>query len=159
MSPEMSDLLRAAALPILLISTAWLATGCAKRAEESIVPGTTPLSALKQQLGEPEFTTVPTSRPQAKEHHYAGGLSFQSERDVVVSATFPPRDADESTLQYWRHRWAGHPQTFRALPESAETKNPHGHRQYVLTSKQDGMAVVYDEASDSVDRVVKYERR
>jgi hypothetical protein len=111
-------------------------------------------TTLKATLGEPAHTWAPTSRPQAKLLDYPDGCSYQVERDVVVGVSCLPVGS-EVTLQYWRHKWIGDSQRFEELPGSA---NMHGQKRYQLASKRAGMAVIYDEATDSVLRVVRYEK-
>ncbi len=105
-------------------------------------------------MGEPAHVWAPTGRPQSRLLAYADGCSYQVEHDVVVGVSCPP-DGSETTLQYWRHRWVGDTQKFEPLPGSA---NLHGQRRYQLASQQAGMAVIYDEATERVIRVVRYEK-
>lgn len=118
------------------------------------MPGSTTASALRATLGDPAATWAPSVRPQAKLLDYPDGCSFQVERDIVVGVACPPA-SEETTLQYWRHKWIGDTQHFEALPG---TTNPHGQKRYQFASKQAGMAVIYDEAVERVVRVVKYEK-
>lgn len=141
---------------IILILLIIGASSCAKKStDESVRPGDTSLANLPGLLGEPTHIWVPAARPQAKLLDYADGRSVQVERDQVVSVSRPP-EAHERTLQYWRHRWAGETPRYEALPG---TENIHGQRHYQLASREAGMAVIYDEETDSVIRVVRYERR
>jgi hypothetical protein len=149
----MRALLPATSLHILLISLL-IVSGCAKRSQDQFVPGTTTVMSLRTTLGEPAHTWTPTVRPAARLLDYPDGCSYQVERDIVVGIACPPAPG-EVTLQYWRHKWVGDAQRFEELPGSA---NPHGQRQFQLASKQAAMAVIYDEATDRVVQVVKYER-
>src|SRR5437879_370817 len=95
-----------------------LTGACAKRNQEQIRPGTTTSTGLRTALGAPMHTWIPQARPQAKLLHYPDGCTFQVEHDVVIGAACPPI-GDEGTLQYWRHKWAGHSQKFEELPGTA----------------------------------------
>ena len=129
--------------------------GCAKHSPDQVVPGSTTETALQTTLGAPGKIWTPAARPQARLLDYPDGCSFQVESQVVVGVACPPT-AQESTLQYWRHRWAGNSQKFEELPGSA---NVHGQKRFRLVSRQVGMAVIYDEAADRVVRVVRYGAR
>ena len=136
---------------ILLI----LAEGCAKSNQEQVEPGVTTASTLRSILGDPAHIWIPAVSPQERLFDYSDGHSFQVERDIVVGVSYPPSGGEE-TLQFWRHKWVGHTQVFEELPG---TVNIHGQRRYQFASKQAGMAVIYDEASESVLRIVRYEKR
>lgn len=152
-SEEMRVALQAQTIYTILISLTLLA-GCARPSQDQVAPGGTSVSVLTATLGEPAHTWTPNLRPQAKLLDYPDGCSYQVERDIVVGISCLPVGS-EVTLQYWRHKWVGDSQRFEELPGSA---NMHGQKRYQLASKQAGMAVVYDEATESVLRVVRYEK-
>ncbi|MGK5084106.1 hypothetical protein WDW37_12485 [Bdellovibrionota bacterium FG-1] len=129
--------------------------GCAKSSQDLFVPGKATVGEIKAQLGEPERTTVPNVRPQAKLMDYPDGTSFQIEKNVMIGVSFPPTE-EQLTLQYWRHKWEGHPQRFEEIPGS---RNVHGQKSYQLFSLKENQAVIYEEQSDRITRVVKYETR
>lgn len=156
-SPGRARHFAAAAISLTLASAiSALPAGCAKRPEEAFVPGRTTASELMAALGEPDLRTNPTVRPQATHAYYrASDCSYQYERNILVSFACPPAP-EETTLQYWRHRWKGKPQRFE---EMRSMRDPHGHRVFQLVSPKDGKAVIYEEETDSVSKVVTYVAR
>ena len=126
--------------------------GCAKRPEESFVPGKTTVSQITQQMGSPLHTSNPSIRREATILHYADRTQFQIERGLMVGSSFPP-SPQEVTLQYWRHKWRGRPQSY---VEIINRRDPHGGRVFQLISPQDGKAVIYEEETDRVREVVNY---
>lgn len=132
-----------------------LSQGCAKRPQDAVIPGQTTVSELKAQLGEPTRVSTPAIRPHSRLLDYPDGSIFQIERNLVVAATYSP-GPDEVTLQTWRHRWKGQNPQFEEIPG---TRNPHGKRTFRLISAQARMAVIYDEATNRVVKVVRYGAR
>lgn len=132
-----------------------LSVGCAQRSYDQIQPGVTTESALKARSGLPLIERKPEIRLEARLLCYPDDCCYQVERGIIVAIACAPV-GNEMALQHWRHKWVGHSQRFEALPDS---ENVHGQRRYQLASKQAGMAVIYDEATERVVRVVKYEAR
>jgi hypothetical protein len=132
-----------------------LSTGCAQRSYDQVQPGVTTESALKANSGQPLAERKPEIRPEARLLYYPDDCCYQVERGIVVAVACAPVGS-ELALQHWRHRWAGQTQRFEALSDSA---NVHGQKQYQFASKEAGMAVIYDEATERVVRVVRYGTR
>lgn len=131
------------------------AGGCAKSAQDLVIPGQTSLSQLKSSQGEPENQVTPRTRPAAKVLGYPDGCKYQIERNIVVGMACPPSPS-EVTLQYWRHKWKGDSPHFDEVPDSADA---HGQKNYQLVSDGAHMAVVYQPGLDRVMWVVKYGAR
>lgn len=132
-----------------------LSSGCAPRSIDQAQPGITTESQRNDALGPPVGVVNARARREARLLFRKDGCIDQIERGILVGLSCPPLGSEVS-LQYWRHQWIGQTQRFEPLPES---ENSHGQRRYQLASQQAGMAVIYDEATERVLRVVKYEKR
>lgn len=137
--------------------TAWIATapGCAKRSQDLVVPGKTTVMELKSSQGEPQRINVPDSRPQAKLLCYHEGCCYQVEKSLVMTTACEPTE-EESSLQYWRHKWKGDPQKYEPV---AISSGAHGAPTYQLISERARTAVIYEPHADRVVRVVRYGTR
>lgn len=58
----------------------------------------------------------------------------------------------ERTLQYWRHQWKGLEQKFEPIADGGL----HGPREFQLTAPSLGVAVVYDQSTDRIVRIMEY---
>ena len=141
-------------IPTLLFILA-LPPACAPRSQDLVVPGKTTVMELKSAQGDPQSTAVPESRPQAKLLCYHEGCCYQVERSFVMTTACEPTE-EESSLQYWRHKWKGDPQRYETVPIA---NRAHGGETYQLISDRARTAVIYEPQSDRVVRVVRYGTR
>jgi hypothetical protein len=149
-----------------------LASGCAPEHTARVVLGSTNVNQLQQQIGQPTQVKIlpsetemrrqsqgqpPSAQPaQVQILKYPDrGETYQATPGANGTITAMTREPDgqESTLQYWRHRWVGVEKVEREVPGS---RDKHGHSLTELKAPSLNMAVIYDPSRDVVTQVVEY---
>ena len=122
-----------------------------------LVMGQTTPAELAKKLGAPVRTYHPQERTRAEVQVYPDARSFQIEEGKVVAEFRDPdpvsTDQDESSLQYWMHRWKGKNTQLDEVPHS---KDRHGRSLFILREVESRTAVIFDSAKGEVIRVVQY---
>lgn len=144
---------------LVLASVVFLAACSPRSADPDFAPRARTRADLVAKLGEPTESRISSILPGAEllEFEGADGSKARYQLDGArVVASFREPTSEESTLQYWRHRWDGLTPEFKPI-EGGE--DAHGNRSFELRSHAAGMAVIYDESSDRITEVIEHGAR
>jgi hypothetical protein len=86
---------------------------------------------------------------------YPGDEKYQLKGEVVVNAFKQPK-GDQRLLIFWKHRFKDCQTILKKLPHNIRLHTPP---EYELSCPAEGISVIYSEGSDTVSRVVEYEKQ
>jgi hypothetical protein len=139
----------------LLLCSLLAVTSCGAPKSSSFKYGETTRSDIVAEKGEPSSEEVlPTS--DGKIMIYAEkDEKFQLKGEILVNAFKNPA-GDEKLLLFWKHRFKNCQTIVKQLPHDIKLHTPPEHE---LACPAEGISVIYTEGSDSVSRVVEYEKK
>ena len=112
--------------------------------------GTATTAQLVEAKGEPKEKTASISKPGSQSFQYQDGENYQVQEGKVVAKFRAPRP-EETSLNYWRNVFKEVPTTF------TEIKSSNDHEKiFELRAPSIGSAVLYDEQSKQVIRVIEH---
>lgn len=131
-----------------------LAVSCGAPRSSTFKYGQTTRAEVIGQKGEPvSEETLPVA--DGKMMVYPDDEKYQLKGEIVVNAFKSPK-GDEKLLLYWKHRFKDCQTIVKKLAHDIRLHTPP---EYELSCPAEGVSVVYTEGSDSVTRVVEYEKQ
>lgn len=103
--------------------------------------------------GEP-VSEVTNSGPNSTTLKFKDEESFQLKGDIVVNHFANPAP-DEMTVLWWKHKLKDCSTRITELARSSDTHTPP---EMELSCPSEGLSVIYTQGSDSVSRVVQFEK-
>ena len=138
----------------LLLCSLIVVTSCGAPKSSSFKYGQTTRSEIIAEKGEPlSEHTLPT--PDGKMMVFENDEKFQLKGEVLVNA-FKNPSGDEKLLLFWKHRFKNCQTVDKKLPHDIKLHTPPEHE---FSCPSEGVSVIYTEGSDSVSRVVEYEKK
>lgn len=128
-------------------------TGCSRQFQLSQVePGQTDVFTAVKILGDPEKSEVATEtgNDESSKLYSWGDITLQARNDIIRAIHRSPAEHERS-LQFWRQRYKDKASSLKKLAGD----NDQERWQFSVPSK--GISIIYDERSDHVLRVVRYE--
>ena len=140
--------------PLLFLSLLFLASSCgAKKTSSSYEMGKTTRADVIAVKG-PPVSEVTNPVPDSTTIKYQNGESFQLKGDLVVNRFADPV-AEEKTILWWKHKF----KNCRTRTTQLELEpGSHTPPEIEFACPAEGMAVIYTQGSDSVSRVVQFEK-
>lgn len=119
----------------------------------SVDYGKTTVADLVAAKGEPlQENKVPVK--DTKILLYENNEKYQAKGEIITHGYKNPK-GDERSLLYWKHRFKD------CETSSRKIGKPHGHElsEIEFSCVSEGLTVIYTEGSDTVNRVVEYEKK
>ena len=130
-------------------------TGCSRQFQLSQVePGQTDVFTAVKILGDPEKSDVATEagNGQSSKLYSWGDITLQARNDIIRAIHRSPAEHERS-LQFWRQRYKDKASSLKKLDGESNT----GEELWQFNIPSKGISIIYDERSDHVLRVVRYE--
>jgi hypothetical protein len=138
----------------LLLSSLLVVTSCGAPKSSLFKYGETTRSDIVAQKGEP-ISEQSLPMPDAKIMIYENDEKYQLKGEILTNA-FKNPSGDEKLLIFWKHRFKNCQTIDKKLPHDIKLHTPPEHE---LACPAEGISVIYTEGSDSVSRVVEYEKK
>ena len=139
--------------PYLFVCFLVLASSCGVKKSSSYEMGKTTRAEVIALKGEP-VSEVANPGPNSTTIRFKDEESFQLKGDIVVNHFANP-GSDEMKVIWWKHRFKD---CSTRTTELARGSDSHTPPEMELSCPSEGLSVIYTQGSDSVSRVVQFEK-